>query len=163
MIFIAVVARRPADFCITRSARISALPAGVFPQVNDLHQFQAWSPWAKLDPNAKIIYSGPTAGVGASFSWAGNKQLGEGRMSVTESRPDSLVRCRLEFIKPFAATNTAEFTFKLEGGQTVVTWSMTGKNNFMCKAVGLFMNMDNMVGGPFEKGLASLKLLVEGK
>src|ERR1041385_2038643 len=155
-----VVAMRPDDFRVSRSATIPAPAAVVFDQVNDLHRFQDWSPWAKIDPNCKVTYDGPPAGAGASFAWAGNKDVGEGRMTVIESRPGELVRFRLEFLKPFKATNTAEFTFKPAGNQTEVTWSMFGKNNFIMKAVGLFMDCDKMVGPDFEKGLANLKTVV---
>ena len=82
-------------------------------------------------------------------------------MTIIESRPSDLIRIRLEFFKPFAATSLSEFTFKPEGDQTAVMWTMTGNNNFMAKAVDLFMNMDNMVGGQFEKGLAQMKAVVE--
>jgi hypothetical protein len=127
----------------------------VFAQVNDFHNWEAWSPWAKLDPAAKAIIEGPRAGKGAIFRWAGNEEVGEGSMTITESRPSDLIRIKLEFLKPFEATNTAEFTFKPVDNQTNVTWSMEGQNNFIAKAVCLFMNMDQMVGGQFEKGLAS--------
>lgn len=159
--FVIVVASRPADFRVVRSVTIPAAATVVFERVNDLHKFQDWSPWAKIDPNCKLTYDGPTAGVGASFAWAGNKQVGEGRMTVIESRPGELVRFRLEFLKPFKANNTAEFDFKSAGNQTEVTWSMYGKNNFMFKAMGLFMDCDKMVGPDFEKGLANLKSVVE--
>lgn len=155
------VARRPAAFRIMRSATISAPPAIVFAQVNDLHRYQAWSPWAKQDPTAKEVFEGPPAGIGAALVWSGDK-LGQGRLTITRSRPGELVRFRLDFRKPFAATNTAEFTFQPEGEeQTVVTWSMAGRRNFLCKAVGLFMNCDRMIGGTFEKGLADLKTVSE--
>ena len=101
------------------------------------------------------------AGTGAIYTWAGNKEVGEGRMTIIESRPSDLIRVKLEFFKPFAATNIAQFTIKPEGNQTVVTWSMTGQNNFMAKAIHLFMNMDKMIGGQFEKGLAEMKSVVE--
>jgi len=157
VIFAIVVAMQPAEFRITRSASIPASPAAVFAQVNDLHLWTAWSPWEKMDPALKRTYEGAAAGTGASYGWSGNNQVGEGRMTITESRPNDLIRMKLEFLKPFKATNTTEFTFKPEGNQTVVTWSMSGRNNFMCKAVGLFMNCDKMVGGQFEQGLANLK------
>jgi hypothetical protein len=160
VVFIVLVAMRPDDFRVSRSATIPAPTAAVFEQVNDLHKFQEWSPWAKIDPNCKLTYDGPPAGVGASFAWAGNKDVGEGRMTVIESRPGESVRFKLEFLKPFKATNTAEFNFKSAGNQTEVTWSMFGKNNFMMKAVGLFMDCDKMVGPDFEKGLANLKTVV---
>jgi len=161
VVFVVVVAIQPSEFRIVRSATISAPAPAVFAQVNDFHNWEAWSPWAKVDPAMKQAYEGPPAGTGAIYTWAGNDQVGEGRMTLTESRPSDLIRIKLEFLKPFAATNTAEFTFKPEGNQTVVTWSMTGKNNFIAKAVHLFMNMDKMVGGQFEEGLAELKSVVE--
>jgi len=156
-----VVALQPADFRVARSATIAAPPAAVFAQVHDLHNWEAWSPWAKLDPAAKNSYEGPAAGVGSAFAWAGNSEVGEGRMTITDSRPNERVTFRLDFIKPFKATNTSEFTFKPEGEQTVVTWTMSGKNNFMGKAVGLVMDCDKMLGGSFEKGLAAMKSVTE--
>jgi hypothetical protein len=161
VLLVIVIAMQPAQFRITREATISASPVVVFAQVNDLYKWPAWSPWAKLDPNAKTTYAGPPAGKGAFFSWAGNNQIGEGSMTITESRLDELVVFKLEFLKPFAATNTAEFTFQPQGSQTVVTWSMSGQNNFMSKAFGLIVNCDKMIGGQFEKGLADLKLVSE--
>ena len=156
VVFLGVVALQPADFRIVRSATIAAAPAAVFAQVNDMHKWQTWSPWAKLDPAAKMTFEGPPAGTGAAFAWVGNSDVGEGRMTVTESRPDEVIRFRLDFLKPMAGTSTTEFTFKPDGKQTMVTWSMAGKNNFLAKAVCLFMNMDKMVGGQFEQGLANL-------
>jgi Polyketide cyclase / dehydrase and lipid transport len=161
VIFVAIVATRPDEFRVTRSATFSATPSQLFEHVNDLHKWQTWSPWAKLDPAAKLTFDGPQAGTGAAFSWVGNKEVGEGKMTITESRPTELVRFRLEFVKPFAGTNDAEFTFKPDGNKTVVTWSMSGKNNFLFKAVGLFMDCDKMVGGEFEKGFANLRSVVE--
>ena len=161
VIFIAVVAARPSDFTITRKIAISALPAEVFTHVNDLHLWQEWSPWAKKDPNSVITYSGPGAGKDASFHWAGNKEVGEGRMTIAESHASNSVKIRLDFEKPFRANHLALFTFTSEGASTVVTWSMSGQNNFLFKAVGMFLNVDKMVGQDFEKGLASLKAIVE--
>ncbi len=161
VVFVGVVALQPSDFRVTRSANMSAPPAAVFDQVNDLHKWEAWSPWAKLDPNAKNTFEGPPAGTGAVFAWAGNSQVGEGKMTITESRPNELVQFRLEFLKPMAGTSDAELTFKADGNQTTVRWTMTGKNNFIAKAMCLFVSMDKMVGGDFEKGLASIKSIVE--
>jgi uncharacterized protein YndB with AHSA1/START domain len=132
--FVVIVALQPSDFRIVRSINISTPPATVFAQVNDFHNWEAWSPWAKLDPAAKATFEGPSAGDGAIFRWVGNEEVGEGNMTITESRPSDLIRIKLEFLKPFAATNTAEFTFKPEGNRTVVTWSMFGTNNFIAKA-----------------------------
>jgi uncharacterized protein YndB with AHSA1/START domain len=161
VIFLIVVALQPADFRIQRTATIAAPPSVVFAQVNDFHKWEAWSPWAKMDPAAKNTFEGPTEGVGSGFRWAGNNQVGEGAMAILESKPGELVRIKLEFIKPFQATNTAEFTFAPEGNGTRVTWTMSGKNNFMGKAFGLIMNCDKMVGGQFEQGLASMKAIAE--
>jgi hypothetical protein len=109
----------------------------------------------------KKTYEGAAAGTGAIYSWNGNSEVGEGRTTITESRPNELVLIQLDFVRPFAGTNTAEFNFKPEGNATNVTWSLAGKNNFMSKAVGLFLNMDKMIGGDFETGLAQLKTVVE--
>jgi polyketide cyclase/dehydrase/lipid transport protein len=158
---VAVVARRPSDFSIVRTATMAAPAPAVFAQVNDFHRWQAWSPWAKRDPGMKQTYGGAAAGTGATYAWAGNREVGEGRMTLVESRPSELIRVNLEFLKPFAATSTAQFTFTPERDRTAVTWSMTGKRNFTAKALDLVMNMDRMIGGDFEKGLAEMKSVVE--
>ena len=160
VIFLIVVALQPADFKISRTAVIPAPPAAVFDQINDFHKWDAWSPWAKLDPNAKNSFDGPLAGVGAKFSWSGNNDVGEGSMKITSNKPGESVVMDLVFTKPFAATNLTEFTLKPEGSGTAVTWSMSGRNNFIGKAVGLFMNCDKMVGTQFEKGFENLKAVV---
>jgi hypothetical protein len=157
----AFVATRPEDFSISRSATFAAPAPAVFVQVNEIKKWEVWSPWAKKDPQAKSSYAGPAAGTGASMSWAGNNEVGEGRMTIAESRANELVRFKLEFFKPFAATNEAQFAFKENGGKTTVTWTMTGRNNFIARAMCLVFDMDKMVGGDFEKGLASLKGIVE--
>ena len=159
--FLVVAARQPADFCVTRSGTISAPPAEVFDQVNDLQKWQAWSPWAKLDPLATNSYTGPSSGVGAAMSWSGNNKIGVGCMTITESQPYELIRFKLEFHKPFKATNASEFIFKADESETTVIWSMRGTNNFMGKAMSLIMNCDKMVGGQFEQGLATMKSVVE--
>ena len=160
VIFLIVVALQPADFRISRSAVIAAPPAAVFEQINDFQKWNAWSPWAKLDPNAKNTFEGPASGVGAKFAWSGNNEVGEGSMMITDAKPAERVLMDLVFTKPFAAKNVTEFTLKPEGTGTAVTWSMSGKNNFMGKAVGLLMNCDKMVGGQFEKGFENLKAVV---
>jgi hypothetical protein len=161
IIVFVVIAGRPDEFVVSRSTKISAPPEKVFPHVNDLHAWEAWSPWAKLDPNANNAFEGAASGVGAAMSWNGNKKVGAGRMTIIESAPSGLIRLKLEFLKPFKATNTAEFSFRPEGGQTIVTWSMTGRNNFFFKVFGLFMNCDRMIGKDFEKGLAAMKSVAE--
>jgi hypothetical protein len=162
-VFAIVVALQPPDFAISRSASMAASLHAVFSQVDDFHRWEAWSPWAKIDPAMKQTYGGAPSGTGAVYSWAGNDEVGEGRMTILESRAGELVRIKLEFLKPFAATNQAEFTFKSDGAQTSVTWTMTGRKNFIQKAFCLFMDMDKMVGGDFEKGLAQMKAAVEKK
>jgi len=161
IIFIIVAAIQPSDFRITRTGTITAPASVVFAQVNDLQKWDAWSPWAKLDPEAKNTFEGPASGVGAIMRWSGNNKVGQGSMAIMESRPDEFISFKLEFLKPFAATNTSEFTFNSENNKTTVTWSMYGKNNFMSKAIGLIMSCDKMVGGQFEQGLATLKSVVE--
>jgi uncharacterized protein YndB with AHSA1/START domain len=160
IVLVVVVATRPADFRISRSAVIPAPPAAVFAQIDDLHKWNDWSPWAKLDPNAKNSFDGPASGVGAKFSWAGNNEVGEGTMTITESKPSELVVMRLDFKRPFEATSTAEFALKPDGSGTAVTWTMSGRNNFIGKAISLCMDCDKMVGGQFEKGLENLKSAV---
>lgn len=161
ILFIVVTAGQPCEFKVSRSAKIAAPPEKIFPRINDLHKWEAWSPWAKLDPNAKNSFSGPDAGAGAAMAWDGNKKIGAGRMTITESLANELIRFRLEFIRPFQATNTAEFTFRSEAGQTVVVWTMAGRSNLFSKIFGLFMNCEDMCGRDFEKGLATLKTLAE--
>jgi len=157
----AYIATRPAEFRVTRTATFAAPPAAVFAQVNVLRNWEAWSPWAKKDPQAKNSYAGPAAGAGASMAWAGNKEVGEGRMTIEESVPDTRVRFKLEFFKPFAATNSAQFDFTAADGRTTLVWSMQGRNNFVGKAMCLVFDMDRMVGGDFEAGLAGIRAIVE--
>jgi hypothetical protein len=160
-VFCVVVAMQPADFKITRSATMNASPDKIFEQVNDFHKWDAWSPWAKIDPAMKTTYSGPPSGTGAAYAWVGNDQVGEGKMAITASHPNEHIAIDLEFIRPFAAKNITEFTLKPEGDKTSVTWTMTGKNNFVAKAFNLVMNMDKLVGADFEKGLAQMKAITE--
>ncbi len=160
-VFVVVVALQPSEFRIERSVVIAAPAAEVFPHTNDLRKMQEWSPWKKLDPEAKYIFADPSAGVGATMSWAGNSQAGEGRQTITESRANEYVGIRLEFLKPFESVCATAFTLKPEGNRTTVTWSMSGTNGFISKAFCLFMSQDKMIGEPFAEGLASLKALVE--
>ena len=130
IVFVVIVALQPSEFRVARSTTISAPPAAVFAQVNDFHKWEAWNPWGKIDPAMKQTYEGAPAGTGALYTWAGNREVGEGRMTIIESRPSDLIRVKLEFMKPFRATNIALFSIKPNGKQTVVTWSMTGQNKF---------------------------------
>ena len=150
------IATRPSEFLVVRTRTLAAPPEIVHAHVNDLHQWVAWSPWERIDPAMQREYSGPPAGPGASYHWVGNEEIGEGRMTITDSVAPDSVTIRLDFLKPFQATNTARFDIVRGGLGTEVTWSMTGRNNFMAKAIGLVMNMDKMIGGNFEQGLAEL-------
>lgn len=160
-LFLIFVALQPAAFRVARTASIKAPASAIFPHMNDMRAWLAWSPWEQVDPTMKRTYEGAATGAGSVYSWAGNKNVGEGRCSILESRPNELVKMKLEFFKPFAATNDAEFRLTPEGDHTAVTWSMGGAKSFLFKAMGLFMSMDKMCGDQFEKGLADLKSLVE--
>ena len=149
-------ATRPADFRVERSATLAASPAALFAQVNDHHKFTVWNPFMKLDPNVRNTYSGPEAGIGAVCSWEGNSDIGAGSCTIIESKPNELVRSRMDWRRPMEGTSTVDFTFKPQGDKTVVTWAMYGKNNFMGKVVSLFMDCDKMCGPQFEQGLADL-------
>jgi hypothetical protein len=155
-LFAAYVATRPAELRVARSRTMKAPPDVVHAHLSDFHRWSEWSPWEKLDPTMKREVSGPPSGPGAQYFWSGNDQVGEGRMTITDSKPPESVTIRLEFVKPWAATNTTVFDLAPSGAGTNVTWSMTGHNNFMAKAVGVFMDMDALIGADFEKGLANL-------
>jgi uncharacterized protein YndB with AHSA1/START domain len=158
--FLVIVAIQPGEFTITRSATIAAPPAAVFAHVNDLHKWQAWSPWAKLDPDATNTFEGPSAGEGSAMTWSGNAQVGEGTMTITESKAAEHIGMRLDFRKPMESTSTTTFGFKGDDSGTVVTWSMTGTNNFIGKAMCLIMNCEKMLGEQFDEGLANLAVAV---
>lgn len=158
VVFAVIVALQPAHFRVERSAVVAAPPAAVFEQVNDFHNWPKWSPWEKLDPGMKKTFGGAPAGTGASYAWAGNDKAGEGKMTITGSKPTEQVDIRLEFIKPFAATNQATFELTPSGAGTNVRWSMEGNNGFISKAFCLFVDMDKMIGKDFEQGLANLNV-----
>jgi len=158
---VAYVASRPDAFRIERSQRIRANADAVFARINDLREFNTWNPFAAADPSAQLVYSGPSRGPGAAYEWDSTGRAGKGRMTVVEAQTPRKVVMRLEFLKPFTATNTAEFSLVSEGATTTVTWAMTGTCGFVHKLCGLVFSSDKMVGGEFAKGLASLKNLVE--
>ncbi len=158
---LAFVQSRPSHFRVERTAVIGAPAEVVFAKIDDFHQWAGWSPWEKLDPAMKRVYGDIPAGTGATYHWTGNDKVGEGNMAITDSRPGELVVIALEFIKPFKASNVTTFALATEASGTRVTWSMDGTHDLMGKAMSIFMNMDKMVGGDFEKGLANLKALAE--
>jgi uncharacterized protein YndB with AHSA1/START domain len=152
---------RPDSFRLERSVTINASPEKVFALVNDFHNWQAWSPWEKLDPAMKRTFSGPPSGKGTVYEWAGDSKVGEGRMEIMQSLSPSPVIIKLDFLKPFEGHNTTEFTQAPEGGGTKVTWIMYGPSPYMSKLMTVFVSMDKMVGGDFETGLANLKAAAE--
>lgn len=159
--FVGLVAMQSDEFRVTRAAVIKGPAVEVSGHVSDFRKWEAWSPWAKLDPHAKSEFEGPSQGVGAVFKWSGNDEVGEGKMTLLEDKPGEFVKINLEFIKPMACVNITEFQFAPEGDQTKVVWTMYGPNNFMGKLVGLFIDCEEMVGKDFDKGLANLKGVIE--
>ena len=154
-------ATRPGSFRIERSATFQAPPEKIFPHIDDFHRWTTWSPWENIDPQLKRSYSGAANGPGAVYAWEGNSKVGSGRMEITGSAPSSKVVIQLDFLKPFEAHNTAEFTL-LPGAQgTTVNWAMYGPSPFVSKLMGIFFNMDRMAGAQFEQGLANLKSITE--
>jgi uncharacterized protein YndB with AHSA1/START domain len=160
VILLIVIATRPAAFRIQRSATIAAPAEVVFAQIDDLHRWERWNPFEKGDTEMRKTFEGAPAGVGSSYHYAGGRS-GEGRMTLTQVEPHRRIAIRAEFIKPMAATNDIEFTLRPAPGGVSLTWAMSGNNGFLGKAISLFVNMDRMVGGQFEQGLAELKRLSE--
>jgi carbon monoxide dehydrogenase subunit G len=160
-IFVIVVAVQPSEFRVERSTKIAAPAETVFAQVNDLHKWDAWSPWAKLDPDAKIGFEGPESGVGATLHWSGNRQVGEGTMTIAQSRPNELIKIKTDIVKPMQVSNSSEFNLKPDGDQTQVSWAVHGHQNFIGKAFCLAMNGKKMMGEMLDKGLAQLKTVAE--
>lgn len=154
-------ATRPDSFRVERSLDIAAPPEKIYPLINDLQRWRAWSPYEKKDPAMQRSFSGPTAGIGAAYAWKGNKHVGEGRMEIIEATPPALIRIQLDFIAPFEGHNIAEFTLQPQGATTRVSWAISGPSPYLSKLIGVFMNMDTMIGGDFEAGLAQLKTLAE--
>jgi hypothetical protein len=162
--FLGYVALQPPHYEMTRSSVMAAPPAAAFAQVNDFHKWEAWSPWAKLDPNAKTTFEGPESGQGAVIRWAGDKsKVGTGSMTIVESKPNELVRIKFEFVEPPQSPADTAFTFKPQGEGTLVTWTMSGERNFFERAVCTVLNMEKMVGDKYAEALANIKKIVEAK
>ena len=154
---VVLIIMQPDEYALDRSATIDAPVDVVFAQVNDLRQWESWSPWHQDDPDMEMSYSGSEYGAGAIFEWAGDSDSGAGRMTITESRPDEYIEIRLEFIEPFESTSTTTFDFEAVDNQTTkVTWGMSGENTFASKAFGLLMDIEDLVGEDYERGLANL-------
>lgn len=157
-----IASTKPDEWTIQRQATIPGPPAKVFPHIDDLHKFNEWSPWAKLDPAIKLTYAGPASGSGANCSWEGNGKVGVGKMRIIESRPNELVCYQFDFYKPLKCTNTHEFILQPECSQTIVTWSAKGNAPFVFKLMLVFASADKMMGDNFERGLSNLKTVVSG-
>jgi carbon monoxide dehydrogenase subunit G len=154
-------ATRPDTFRVERTARIEAPAEKIFPLIDDFHRWNTWSPYEKLDPAMQRSFGGTASGKGATYAWEGNDKAGAGSMEIAESTPASKVAIKLDFIKPFEGHNTAEFTLQPQGNATQVTWAMYGPSPYVAKLMGIFFNMDQMIGKDFEAGLANLKTATE--
>ena len=159
-IVLLLAAFKSPDFRVERSLTIAAPPQALFGWFNNPRKFDEFNPWLKLDPSAKTEYAGPEAGVGAVASWEG-KKTGKGKATILESRPNELVRLRMDWIEPMAGVSTVDYLFKADGDKTTVTWAMYGRqDSFLGKVVSLFMDCDSMCGPQFENGLADLAKIV---
>ena len=158
---LAYAATRPGNFQVQRRTSIKAPPEKIFPLIADFHSWTSWSPWEKKDPALKRTYSGAPSGKGAVYAWEGNRNVGSGRMEITEASAPSKIGIKLDFIKPFEGHNLAGFTLQPEGATTTVTWDMHGPMAYMAKVFGIFVSMDKMIGNDFETGLANLKAVAE--
>ena len=156
-----LAAMQPDTFRFERKSTIKAPPEKIFAILNDFKQWGLWSPWEKKDPAMQRNFGTATSGKGATYAWEGNKDVGVGNMEIAESTPPSKLAIKLNFVKPFEASNLVNFTLTPAAGGTEVAWSMEGKSNFISKIMYLFMSMDKMVGPDFEAGLANLKAVAE--
>jgi hypothetical protein len=154
-------ATKPNTLVVQRSTAIKASPEKIFALINDFDQWGAWSPYEKKDPAMKRTRSGPPKGKGAIYAWDGNKDVGKGRMEIADTTPSSKVTINLDFEKPFEGHNTVTFSIEPKGDAVQVTWHMQGRSPYLAKVIGVFINMDAMIGKDFEAGLASLKALAE--
>ncbi|WP_336800734.1 SRPBCC family protein [Kaistia sp. MMO-174] len=160
-VVLAYAATRPDHFRVERQARIQAPADRIFPLIADFHSWATWSPYEKLDPAMHRSYSGPQSGKGAVYEWSSDGKAGTGRMEIADASPPSRVEIDLAFTRPFQARNVAAFTLEPDGDATRVSWSMDGTTPFLAKVIGLFVDMDKMVGRDFETGLANLKAATE--
>jgi uncharacterized protein YndB with AHSA1/START domain len=152
---------RPDTLHVERTLTINAPAEKIYPLISDFHNWTAWSPYEKRDPALKRTYSGSPSGKGAVYEWEGNNDVGSGRMEITDTSAPSKIVIKLDFIKPFEGHNVAEFRMRPGGDTTTVTWAMQGPSPYVGKVIGVFMNMDRMIGSDFESGLANLKGLTE--
>lgn len=153
-------ATRPNTLHIERSLLIQAAPEAILAQVNDFRRWRDWSPYEKLEPSMHREIGGAASGRGATYAWEGVGKAGAGRMEITDTRPDRTT-IQLDFSKPFVSRNIAEFATVAQTDGTLVVWSMQGPAAYMTKLMGVFLDMDRMIGRDFETGLAALKTVSE--
>jgi len=158
---LAFAATKPNTLRVHRSASIKAAPEKIFACINDFHKWTQWSPYEKKDPNMKKSYSGAASGKGAVYEWDGNGHVGKGRIEIADSLPSSKITMNLFFEKPFKGQNVVDFILSPKNNATEVTWDMRGQSAFMAKVASIFIDMDKMIGGDFEAGLANLKAITE--
>ena len=156
-----LAAMKPDHFRVQRTAAIKAAPDKIFPLINDFKAWPAWSPYETKDPDMKRTYGPMTAGKGATYAWDGNSNVGGGNMLITDAPAPSRVALDLNMTRPMTAHNKVELTLVPAGNATTVTWSMHGETPYWAKIFHVFFNMDKMVGGDFENGLAKLKAAAE--
>ena len=162
VLLLGYAATRPDTFRVERSTTIRASSERLFPLINDLHQFNLWNPYNRRDPAMKTEYSGPDVGPGARYGWQGNKTVGRGSIGITSTNEPASVTIQLDMWEPFEGHNTVVFSLVPEdAGSTRVTWAMHGPSNFIGKLMGIFVNMDQMIGKDFDAGLVNLKALAE--
>ncbi len=160
--FIGVVSLQPAEIAIERQVDVAVPPAVVAPYMHDLRKINEWSPWRDIDPDLVGTYSDTTSGVGAWYHWTGNDEVGEGKQTVKVAEKQRVVH-ELAFVRPFEDVAESELEWKPNGkGGTTVVWRFRQAAGFGTKAANLFMDIEGMLEGDYEKGLADLKPLVEG-
>ena len=150
----------PRNVVVERQITIDAAPGDIYPHINSLQAFVAWSPWQDRDPDMVVEFSGPEAGVGNVMVWQSDQRdVGNGRQEITAVLENEEVRTALDF----GDMGTAEAWWTLAEGDsgTTVTWGLDADmgNTPMGRWMGLMM--DGMVGGDYDAGLLNLKTLVE--
>ncbi|MET0857086.1 MAG: SRPBCC family protein [Telluria sp.] len=161
VLILGLAAMQPDSFSVRRSIAVKAPPEKIAPLLTDFHQWASWSPWEKLDPNMKRTFSGAASGKGAVYEWEGNSDVGKGRMEILDASTPANTVVNLAFLEPVESHSTTEFTLTPQGDTTTVTWNMHGPMPFVSKLMTVFMNMDDMIGKDFDKGLGQLKTAAE--
>lgn len=159
--FLIYASMLPDTFEVKRSLDINATAAQVYGNLNNFRRWEGWSPWEKLDPAMERTFDGPDSGIGAVYTWKGNDKVGKGNMEITAATIPTRLEIAIDFIEPFPASNTVEFSLDEQNEHTLVTWTMRGNHNKLGKLMSAFMDMDATVGADFEQGLVNLKAVTE--